>query len=298
MLRFAAALTATLGLTVGTAMAGPWQPLLSPPELAALIDSGEPILIDIRSVADYAQGHVEGAVNVPYHAWRGPDSNPGALISDRKVTLILSELGVEEGIPVVVTYGGADATDFGSAARVYWTLKSAGVAEIAILNGGVNAWVGAGFELSTSEASNFPSDLEFTLSSEWSIDREGVRDVVEGRRAAVLVDARPLAFFEGREKHEMAAWAGTLANALNLDHQGWFTTSASLIADPAELGAIAAGAGYVPGGPEIVSFCNTGHWAATNWFVLSEIAGIEGVKLYAESIVGWSQAIGRVAQAD
>ena len=39
-----------------------------------------------------------------------------------------------------------------------------------------------------------------------------------------------------------------------------------------------------------MSFCNTGHWAATNWFALSELAGIENVKLYPESLVGWSHA--------
>jgi thiosulfate/3-mercaptopyruvate sulfurtransferase len=54
----------------------------------------------------------------------------------------------------------------------------------------------------------------------------------------------------------------------------------------------------VPGGVPIVSFCNTGHWAATNWFVLSEVAGIEGVKLYPESMVGWTQAVGRIAKAE
>ena len=39
-----------------------------------------------------------------------------------------------------------------------------------------------------------------------------------------------------------------------------------------------------------MSFCNTGHWAATNWFALSEVAGIEGVRMYPESMVGWSNA--------
>ncbi|HUS55918.1 MAG TPA: rhodanese-like domain-containing protein [Thermohalobaculum sp.] len=298
MLRLAFALITTLSLAAGAALADEWKPLLTPAELASIVESQEPILVDIRGVADYREGHVEGAVNVPYHAWRGPESNPGALISDEKLTLILSELGVETGTPVVVTYRGANSTDFGSAARVYWTLKSAGVEEIAILNGGVTAWVEAGLDLSKSEASNFPSDAEFTFSNEWLIDRDGVRAVVEGHRAALLIDARPLTFFEGGKKHPLAAWAGTLTNALNLDHQSWFTNGASLIADPVELQAIAAKASHVPGGPEIVSFCNTGHWAATNWFVLSEIAGIEGVKLYPESMVGWSQAVGRVAQAD
>ena len=40
---------------------------------------------------------------------------------------------------------------------------------------------------------------------------------------------------------------------------------------------------------ETVSFCNTGHWAATNWFAMSEVLGQKNVKLYAGSMVEWSQ---------
>lgn len=55
---------------------------------------------------------------------------------------------------------------------------------------------------------------------------------------------------------------------------------------------IAREAGYASNGQELVSFCNTDHWVATNWFAMSELAGIEGVKLYPESLVGWSNASG------
>ena len=40
----------------------------------------------------------------------------------------------------------------------------------------------------------------------------------------------------------------------------------------------------------VVSFCNTGHWAATNWFVLSEVLHRPDVKLYPGSMVDWSRA--------
>ena len=47
------------------------------------------------------------------------------------------------------------------------------------------------------------------------------------------------------------------------------------------------GAANVPAGP-VVSYCNTGHWASTNWFVLSEILGKTDVKLYDGSMQDWS----------
>ena len=44
-----------------------------------------------------------------------------------------------------------------------------------------------------------------------------------------------------------------------------------------------------PAGKPTVTFCNTGHWAAINWFVLSELLGRENVLLYPESVVAWSR---------
>ena len=41
-----------------------------------------------------------------------------------------------------------------------------------------------------------------------------------------------------------------------------------------------------------LSRCNSGHWAAINWFALSELAGIDNTRLYAESMVEWSNAGG------
>ena len=52
----------------------------------------------------------------------------------------------------------------------------------------------------------------------------------------------------------------------------------------AELAAIAA---KLPEGP-IVAYCNTGHWAATNWFVLSALLGRPDVRLYDGSMVEWT----------
>ncbi len=46
-------------------------------------------------------------------------------------------------------------------------------------------------------------------------------------------------------------------------------------APQAQLAALAEKA--VPAGPA-VAYCNTGHWAATDWFVLSEVLGRKDVE--------------------
>ena len=51
-----------------------------------------------------------------------------------------------------------------------------------------------------------------------------------------------------------------------------------------ELASLAAS---LPRGPA-VTYCNTGHWAATDWFVLSELLGRKDVRLYYGSMVDWT----------
>ena len=264
-------------------------PLLTPAELAAAQDTLNPLVLDIRAgEGGYGAGHIPGAVSAPYGKFRGPAENPGQLLSEEALTGLLRSLGVTADRPVVVVHQGKDETDFGAAARVYWTLKSSGVSRLAILNGGVNAWTADGRELSTEATQPVPSDITVSFSTEWLATRDDVKAVVDGRTQATLIDARPEAFYKGETQHKAAKQPGTLPHAEIFTHSNWFASGPAIV-DPAAAGALAANAG-LKGDETLVSFCNTGHWAATNWFALSELAGIDGVKLYPESLVGWSNA--------
>lgn len=272
-----------------------WQKLMDPAGLAAVAEHGDVTLIDIRPAEDYAAGHVPGALSAPYAAWRGPKENPGALITDAALTDLLRGLGLTPDSAVVITYQGKDPTDFGAAARVYWTLKSAGLTRLAILNGGISAWNAAGLPLSTEAVVAAPSAHDFTLADTWLADRAAVEAAVAGSTDVVLVDARPEAFFTGEKAHDAAAAAGTLPGAVNLSHAEWFAGEAPTLRPERPVLERLAALGANPGpaaGRRIVSFCNTGHWAATNWFMLSEIAGLPDVRLYPESMVGWTRGGG------
>lgn len=283
----------SLPLILSSTLAIAWSPLQDPADAALTIDAEEPVVIDIRSTAAYAKGHVEGAVNVPYHAWRGPETNPGAMITPEKLSLLLSEAGVEPDLPVLVVHEGEGTLDFASAARVYWTLKSAGVGRIAILNGGVRAWTAAGLELSTEEGANFPSDLTFDFEGAPATYLPDVAAALDGDRETILVDARPTEFHDGRERHPMATAAGALPGSANLVHEDWFD-GARMVVTPEEARLRLAALG-IDGSVPVVNYCNTGHWGATNWFVMSEIAGVPNVTLYPESWVGWTRALVQLA---
>ena len=288
MKRMLAAGMAALVLAASAVPAAALDRLVGPSALAA---AGDVTIIDIRGPREYATAHLPGAINAPYGAWRGPADNPGAPLSDERLTALMQYLGLTADSRVAITHAGLDETDFGAAARVYWTLKSAGLTEIAILNGGVRGWIAAGRPLSVEPSRAEPSEATFSLSEEWMVDRAAVRAIVAGERAATLIDARPDPFRTGEKTHPAADRAGTIPGSEQLVYDTWFTETPREMALTERIRALAEDAAPDTGG-ETVSFCNTGHWAAINWFALSEMAGRDDVKLYPESAVGWANAGG------
>ncbi len=291
MIRLFFSLFALLGC-VGPATA---QPLVAPAELAAKLGDSRLRIVDIREdevggKPAFELGHIAGAQHAPYSKWRGPTQSPGRPPALDSLTTLIQQLGIDRTTPVVVVYEGKDSTDFGSAARVYWTLKTAGVTTLSVLNGGMTAWRAAGLPLSTEAAETSaltPTSFHFTLDPRLIATRAEVAQVV-GNGSAQLLDARPSAYFAGEERHAAAKTPGTIVGAKNVSHDVWFSKDGKLLPND-DIKRVAQRAGIVTDQPTI-SFCNTGHWAATTWFVLSELLGQDNVKLYPESVVDWSNA--------
>ncbi|WP_287952785.1 rhodanese-like domain-containing protein [Diaphorobacter sp.] len=265
------------------------QPLLTPAELKAqTTQATPPRVIDIRDPASYGAQHIPGAVNAPYGKWRGPASNPGELPDLPRLTALVQSLGLTPTTHAVVVSTGADPTDFGAAARVYWTLKLLGLKELSILNGGMKAWGQAQLPLTAEVPQVAASQYTPTLDTRLLATREDVGQHIRLSNAA-LVDSRPDAFYQGKVRAPAAKVSGTLPGAQQLDFNQWFVPGTSTFVDAATARQIAAKVKREQG-QDMVAFCNTGHWAATDWFGLSEVAGLPGVKLYAGSMVDWTQS--------
>lgn len=264
------------------------QPLLSPAELATAQQSAAaPVVIDIREPKLYAEGHIPGALNAPYGKWRGPATNPGELPDLPKLTALVQSLGLTPATHAVVVSTGADATDFGAMARVYWSLKVLGLKDLSIVNGGMKTWVAEGKPVSTEAPQVQASSYQPVLDESLIATRDQVRSHVDLSNAA-LVDSRPDAFYQGKTRAPAAKLSGTLPGAQQLDFNQWFVKGTAQFVDPATARQIADKVSRKDG-QDTVAFCNTGHWAATDWFGLSEMAGLPNVKLYAGSMVDWTQ---------
>src|SRR5205823_6013966 len=136
---------------------------------------------------------------------------------------------------VVVVPAGVHFTDFGSAARVYWTLKVAGLTDVSILDGGVAGWQAAGFA-TESGASPVPSPK--TISAEGdTTSLAQLADVVKIQQSggATLIDARPASFFTGKERAPKVAAYGHIPGAVALDSDAFYDDTANRLKPQAAL---------------------------------------------------------------
>ena len=283
-------------LAATTAQAGPDAgPLVGPDWLAEHLNDPDVAVLDVRSAIDgtdaggFAAGHIPGAAYASYTAagWRVAEGAvPGKLPPVDRLEALIGSLGVDNDDTVVVVPAGVGSTDFGSAARVYWTLKYLGHEDVTILNGGYRAWVEAGGEIATGEATVTPATFNADLQPELLADTSDVANADSS--GSQLVDARPAAQYAGQAKHPAARAAGTIPGAASLEERLLVEQGTATFIDTDEVNRLIEVAGIEQNGP-VVSFCNTGHWAATAWFALSEVGGLEDVALYDGSMTEWTQ---------
>lgn len=274
-------LLASLLMSAAFAQPEGWSPLMEPADLASVLDSHADVRV-IHVTGDFDEGHIPGAISAPYAQFRGPQNSPGTLPPMAELTSLVQGLGINADTPVVIVHQGNNTPDMGTATRVYWTLKSLGVHHLAVLNGGFSGWLEQQLPVSTHATDIARSDFQPVWRSEWQIDADQIEQLIETGNAQ-LIDARPAAFFEGEQT--VAVRAGTIPGASNFSFQTLF--DGNRMKASSELDAMLSSSA-INNSPGAVSFCNSGQLGSITWFVMSELAGMESVRLYAESMMEWA----------
>lgn len=268
------------------------QPLVSAEWLESQPGNKAILRLDLRVAADggragYEAAHLPGAVYSDYagDGWRRKEGNvPGLLPVADHLSALFARLGITPETHVVLIPAGTSANDFAASARAYWTLKVSGHRDVSILDGGTKGWIAEGLPVETGWR-------EPVAKPPYPVRRVDHLhcDCVKTETARLsgshrLVDARAASYYDGREKASEAKRAGHIPGAIPLDYVTAFDPGTGRLRPHTELAALYA---TVPDGP-VISYCNTGHTAALNWFVMREMLGRD-VALYDGSMTAWTQ---------
>lgn len=287
-------ITGFLALAAPAVAQGDPGPLVDADWLAANLGAEGLAILDIRSGPDsaaaFAEAHIPGAVHSDYAlaGWRTErDGVPGMLPSIAVLEALIGNLGISNDSHVVIVQSGESASDFGAAARVYWTFDYLGHDGVSILDGGFRAWSESPERpVASGSATADPTLFVAEPRPGLLIDTETVAATLDDP-GVLRLDARPAEQHFGAEKAGPVAALGRIPDSLGLD-QALFIGADGRLKPRAELEALVPEPVRDGTAETIVSYCNTGHWSATNWFVLSEILGQDNVTLYDASMAGWT----------
>ncbi|WP_451982811.1 sulfurtransferase [Azospirillum endophyticum] len=263
------------------------SPLVDASWLKSRLDSPGLVVLDVRTPP--AGGFIPGAVHSDYATagWRTVVGGGAGMLPEPEVLAgLIGGLGIGDGDHVVLVAAGANASDMGNATRVHWTFKMLGHDAVSVLDGGFAAWVAAGGPVAPQPAARKPAGFTARPRTDLRATLEQVETAVKAG-AVPLHDARSAEQFAGKAKSPQARAAGTIPGAVNLDIAALYSPTEHRFASP-EAVKVMADQASLPLRDQPITFCNTGHLASVSWFVLSEIAGVPGVRLYDGSMSEWS----------
>ncbi|MCX4703102.1 sulfurtransferase [Streptomyces sp. NBC_01373] len=258
-------------------------------ELRDLLDSdAPPVVLDVRwALGDphgrdhYAEGHIPGAVHVDLDtelaAPPSPEGGRHPLPRIADLQDAARRWGITQDRRVVVH----DDLGNTAAARAWWLLRYAGLAQVTLLDGALGAWRAAGLPLESGiPADPPPGDVVLKPGALPVTDADGAAELAV---SGLLLDARAAERYRG-EVEPVDARAGHIPGAVcaptgeNLAADGTFLPPEALRERFGEKGAA--------GASRIGVYCGSGVTAAHQIAAL-ELAGFEAV-LFPGSWSAWS----------
>jgi thiosulfate/3-mercaptopyruvate sulfurtransferase len=280
----------------------PRRPLIGAPELLDLVRRGSDDLriVDCRWVLGrpgagalaYAEGHLPGSIHLDLDddladptGWGAPGRHPLPTPAEFAADLGLAGIGNAHFVVAYDDVGGWVA------ARLWWMLDVLGHGRVAVLDGGLDAWVAAGGELTTEVLAWPPARLE--LASSWS--RVIGRDELKARLGAlVLLDARAPARYRG-EMEPIDPVAGHIPTARNLPIEE--NLEDGRFRPPDELATTFAAVGADGRAGPVVTSCGSGV-SALHHALAMRAAGLPDPILYVGSYSDWSRSGEPVTSGD
>lgn len=281
------------------------DPIVSTEWLDANSHLEDLFIIDIRDPVDYAAGHIPGSINEPFvtsnDSCTGPSSNWITGTKDcvwleipdgNDLFRFIGELGItkDSRVVIVTSPNPNEPPLFGiaNALRVADTLIYAGVKNVAALDGGYPKWALEGRsttkEVPTLKSSAYQSEINKTMF----VSMDYVNKQI-GK--AIIIDARDEIDYSGQSGDRTGG--GHISTAVSLpaawiwnhNPDGTYTYK-----DPktlAELISPVIGRSEDSKSQEIIVYCGVGGYASAWWYILTQVLGYDGVKIYDGSAQEW-----------
>ena len=266
-------------------------PLVTPTWLAQhrgeaglkIIDASWYMPADARNpAAEFEDAHIESAVFFEIDGIRDPDNSlPHMLPSPQLFAAEMSRLGLTNQDAIIVY----DGTGVFSAPRAWWSLRIFGHDNVAVLDGGLPAWLAAGNAAVSGAANPEKSNFETNFRPELVRSLTQMRDNLESG-AEQVIDARGSGRFDGREPEvRPGIRSGHIPGSTNLPYPGLIDSTDKTLLSADQLAAAFSAVGADLSRP-ITTTCGSGISAAVLALALF-VCDHKGASVYDGSWTEW-----------
>lgn len=258
--------------------------------LAFLMQAGPVQVLDIRDATEAEAGAIEGARSSPYVGWTTAEDVAAFVPTNKELSVVISEAGLDLGEPLVIVHGGGESEDLGKAARVYWLLKSAGAEDLAILRGGFDSWAAADLPVAAVVAPE-KRRVQVNTTRRWRADTLDVIGIATTQTAGTLLDVRPHELFS-QISYNGKAISTTLPRA---QHGPVETLMAANSGEMTIENAVGETVKFLEknemleDGAQVVVFDDNGELSALHWFLTSELAGLKNMRILPDTAAAWAK---------
>lgn len=283
------ALIAALLMTATFAMARPAPLVVDAAWLAKHLDDPDLVLLHVGDKAGYEAGHIKGARQVTLQDLHVSDHEGKGLILEMPapddLKRRLESFGISNDSRVVVYYG----KDWVSpSTRIVFTLDYADLGDrVSLLDGGMGAWVKAGYPIVTETTVAKKGTLKPLAIKPIVVDAAFVRKNA-GTKGIALVDGRASVFYDGVDtgaSHDGKHRTGHITGAGSVPFTS-ITNDDLMLRSHDEWRALLTRAGVKPG-DTVLGYCHIGMQATAVLFAARSLG--HKVLLYDGSFQDWSR---------
>ena len=266
---------------------------ISPAELASQLEGSELNVVDASWYlpsdgrdprAEFLSSRVPGAQFFDIDTVADLEhACPHMLPSEQVFTQCVQALGIGANSRVVVY----DGKGLFSAARAWWMFRVFGHDRVQILEGGLPAWIAAGYDTAEGPPTVAKPGVGFVAAHQpaWLADVEGVQ-VALSSGSHTVVDARSASRFAGEEAEPRpGVRPGHIPGSTNLHYAQILSGDPAVLKPHSELEALFGDVGAVHGQP-VVTTCGSGISACLLALALHEL-GRSPVAVYDGSWAEW-----------
>lgn len=255
--------------------------IVSPEWLFENLSMENLVLVDVGKIGIYEQAHLPKAAHLNYNALL-LNKPPIANLPPEKATIeaIIQSLGIEKN-SIVIAY---DDEGGGRASRFLWTLALANHSKMALLDGGIHAWLELDFPYETE-----PYQRE---RSSYVVEQLNSDVIIDGDELLANYQSEQLVIWDTRSAGEFtgctitAKHCGHIPGAVNYSWDNSFDlNNNNRLREPTAIKSELESLG-ISAEKTVIVHCQTHHRSSFAW-VLARHLGYKNVRAYAGSWAEW-----------